>query len=60
MTNKTGLFAIGERYTYFTKDECYKVSLKAIAQGYQVRYGISYTGKFFFEIIDPFEGRYER
>ena len=58
MTNKFRKFTIGDRYSYITKDECYRVSLKAIAQGYQVRYGTSYTGKYFFEIIDPFKGRY--
>jgi hypothetical protein len=60
MTDKLGKFTIGGRYAYITKDECYRVSIKAIEQGYQVRYGISYAGKYFFEIIDPFEGRYEQ
>lgn len=51
-------FEIGGRYTYHTKDECYKVSLKAVRQGYQVRYGKSYTGHYFFEIVDPFESEW--
>ena len=47
-------FLLGNRYSYCSKDLCYKVSLKAIKQGYQVKYGITYLGKYFFEIVNPF------
>ena len=48
-------FKLGNRYTYYDRNLCYKQSLKAIKQGYQVRYGITYMGQYFYEIIDPFE-----
>ena len=48
-------FKLGNRYTYHDRNLCYKQSLKAIKQGYQVRYGITYMGQYFYEIIDPFE-----
>ena len=48
-------YALGCRYTYYSKDLCYKESVKAIKQGYQVRYGLSYMGQYYFEIVDPFE-----
>lgn len=48
-------YRIGERYTHITKEYCYKESLKAIKQGYQVKHGITYTGNYFYEIVDPFK-----
>jgi hypothetical protein len=50
-----GKFLLGNRYTYYDKNLCYEVSLKAINQGYQVRYGKSIMGQYYFEIVDPFE-----
>jgi hypothetical protein len=47
-------FTLGNRYFYHSKDLCYEVSVKAIKQGYQVKYGITCLGKYFFEIVDPF------
>ena len=47
-------FSLGNRYSYFSKDLCYEVSVIAIKQGYQVKYGITCLGKYFFEIVDPF------
>ena len=55
MTDKA-MFSLGDRYTYYDKNMCYKASLKAIERGYQVRYGRSYIGQYFYEIVDPFKG----
>ena len=52
---KSSEFKLGNRYTHYDRNLCYKQSLKAIKQGYQVRYGITYMGQYFYEIIDPFE-----
>lgn len=52
---KSSEFKLGNRYTHYDRNLCYEQSLKAIKQGYQVRYGISYMGQYFYEIIDPFE-----
>ena len=52
---KSSEFKLGNRYTHYDKNLCYEQSLKAIKQGYQVRYGITYMGHYFYEIIDPFE-----
>lgn len=48
-------YSLGERYTYPNKDWCYEASLKVIEQGYQVRYGVTQLGNYYFEIVDPFE-----
>ena len=47
-------FSLGQRYSYLDKNICYKTSLKAIDEGYQVQYGRSNTGIYYFEIVDPF------
>lgn len=49
------LFKLGNIYTYKDKNSCYEQSLIAIKFGYHVRYGTSFSGHYFFEIIDPFE-----
>jgi hypothetical protein len=54
MSDKS-LYKLGERYTYYTKELCYKQSLNAVRQGYQVRYGKTRLGTYFYEIVDPFE-----
>ena len=49
------LYTLGSRYTYYGKDLCYQASLKAIEAGFQVRYGRTYMGQYYYEIVDPFE-----
>ena len=48
-------FEPGQRYSYLLKNTCYELSLEAIKHGNKVRYGISESGEYYFEIIDPFE-----
>ncbi len=52
---RKSVFKVGQRYTYPSKELCIKVSKKAKEEGFQVRYGISDFGSYYFEIIDPFE-----
>ena len=49
------LYTLGSRYTYYDKNLCYQASLKAIENGFQVRYGRTYMGQYFYEIVDPFK-----
>lgn len=48
-------YVLGKKYFHYDKEHCYKMSLKAIALGYKVKYGISYSGQYYYEIVDPFK-----
>lgn len=46
---------LGQRYTYATKEYCYKIGKHVESLGYEVRFGASWTGLPYFEIVDPFK-----
>ena len=54
MIKKT-MYKLGERYTYYDKNLCYQSSIKAIKLGFQVRYGRTPLGQYYYEIVDPFQ-----
>lgn len=50
---------LGERYSYYSKETCFREAQEAKSFGYDVRFGVNKNSgcrKYYFEIIDPFEG----